>query len=353
MMRGERLPKMGYALLIGTACGFLANWIGMPLPWMLGPMIGNTLAAVLRAPVLAPIKLRPIVVPVLGVMLGSSLNMELISQVGRWTATIALMPFFLAVAGVASYLFYRRVAQFDHVTAFFSAMPGGLNDMMIMGGAAGGDEQKIALAHSSRILVVVLFVGLFYGFALDVQATGPARPFVGMSSFGMMDLIWLAAAAILGVPFGKFLRLPAGQMLGPMILSGALHLMGLVELPPPTVLVIAAQIVLGTVIGCRFVGTPVAQIGRNVGFGLASSALMLAATLGFAGLLASVSEVQQTQAFLAYSPGGLTEMSLLALAMGQEVAYVSVAHVVRIMIVIFGAPLAFRAIGALEKDAGA
>ena len=46
-------------------------------------------------------------------------------------------------------------------------------------------------------------------------------------------------------------------------------------------------------------------------------------------------------AFLAFSQGGLAEMSLLALAMGQDVAYVSVLHVVRITLTIGGAGAVF------------
>ncbi len=49
-----------------------------------------------------------------------------------------------------------------------------------------------------------------------------------------------------------------------------------------------------------------------------------------------------SQGFLAYSPGGLTEMSLLALAMGQDVAFVTTIHLVRILLVIGGAALLWR-----------
>ena len=59
------------ALGIGLFCGVSAFFVGLPLPWMLGPMIGNTVGAILHAPVVAPNQLRPFVIPVIGVMLGS------------------------------------------------------------------------------------------------------------------------------------------------------------------------------------------------------------------------------------------------------------------------------------------
>ena len=44
------------------------------------------------------------------------------------------------------YFWFRRFTMWDKVTCYFAAMPGGLNDMTIMGGAMGGQERAIALA---------------------------------------------------------------------------------------------------------------------------------------------------------------------------------------------------------------
>jgi uncharacterized membrane protein AbrB (regulator of aidB expression) len=68
----------------------------------------------------------------------------------------------------------------------------------------------------------------------------------------------------------------------------------------------------------------------------------LIAAVGFAEVIVMISGIPLAQAFLAFSPGGLTEMSLLTLAMGQDVAYVSIMHIIRITMVIAVAPFAFR-----------
>ncbi len=343
------LPSIGpnwyralLALGIGVLSGLLANRLGVPLPWMLGPMIGNTIAAMTRAPVAAPMTLRPLVIPIIGVMLGSSLNPEVLRTALDWWPSMLLLVPFLLTAGSVSYVFYRRIGGFDPVTAFFSAMPGGLNDMVILGAAAGGDERRIALAHAVRILVVIVFVVLFFGLVLGVASDRQSRPWVGVDGLGLADVLWLVGAGLAGIPLGRMLRLPAAPMLGPMLLSGAAHVAGVVEVPPPTILIVIAQIVLGTVIGCRFAGTGLRDIGRDMLLGAGSSTLMLLVAVAFAEALARLNGIDARQAFLAYSPGGLTEMSLLALAMGQDIAYVSISHVARISVVIFGAPLVFR-----------
>ncbi|MBB3711229.1 hypothetical protein FHS00_000791 [Limimaricola variabilis] len=331
-----------FALTIGALSGWLAALSGMPLPWMLGPMIGNTLAAVLALPVRGPDRLRPLVIPVIGVMLGSALRPEMFDTAGRYAASLALLPPFLVVTALVSYAVYRRVGRYDPVTAFFSAMPGGLNDMLILGGAAGGNEKRIALAHAARVLLVILFVVLFYGTALDVDSGEVARG-APAAALSLLDWALLGAAAVAGVPLGKWLRLPAPQVTGPMILSGVLHLVGLVSVAPPGALIVVAQVVIGTVIGCRFIGVSAAQIGRDLSLGALSSVAMIAVAVVSAAALTAITGLPLSLSFLGYSPGGLTEMSLLALAMGQDVAYVSVLHLVRIMLVIFAAQPVFRA----------
>ena len=329
------------ALVLGAVSGLLAFRAHAPLPWMIGPLVGVTIAALAGVPLTGPSMVRPVVIPVLGVLLGSSLTPAIFGAMGRWATTIVLLLPFLVSAAAASYAVYRRIGRYDRVTAYFCAMPGGLNDMVVMGAEAGGDERKIALAHAARIFVVVVFVVLFFGLALGVSSGGMARNWVALSVLRPLDWLVLAACAGLGGPLARLLHLPAAPIFGPMLLSGAAHVTQIVQVSPPSLLVIVAQVVIGTVLGCRFIGANVRDVGRDLALGLLSALAMLGVAVLFAAIVSWMTGVQITQAFLAFSPGGLAEMSLLALAMGQDVAYVSVLHVVRITLVIGGAGVVF------------
>ena len=180
-----------------------------------------------------------------------------------------------------------------------------LNDMLILGTAAGGSERRIALAHASRILVVITCVGLFNGFVLGVRPEGSGgRPWIAIDVLTLEDWLWLGGCALVGVPFGKLLRAPAPNMLGPMLLSAALHLGEVVETAPPTLVIVMSQIVLGTVIGCRFLGATFREVGRDLGLGALSSFAMLLVAVAFAFVAAELTGAHPSQIFLAYSPGG-------------------------------------------------
>jgi len=340
------LRQQAFALTIGLIGGVVAWSINMPLAWMLGPMIACTIAALAQLPIRAPTRLRPFVMPVIGVLLGSRISADVLQSALGWIpAVLILIPFLILTAGT-SFWFYRRVGGYDPPTAFFSAMPGGLTDMIIIGGAAGGDERRIALAHATRVLIVICGVVLFYSKFLGVTSEAAQSTWVGMSALSFADWVILSICAVLGVPLGTVIRLPAGQIMGPMILSGIAHVAGIVTVAPPSLIVIVALWITGTIIGCRFVGSQLRDVGRDMCLGLVSSVLMIAIAVGFAVLVTWVSGTALSETFLAYSPGGVVEMSLLALAMGQDVTYVTVLHLTRIFMVIFGAGFGYRIIAA-------
>ena len=330
------------AILLGVIGGLLAYFGGLPLPWMLGPMIANTLAALLRLPIRGPVRIRPFVIPILGVLLGSGITPEVMSMMGSWVASLLLLPVFLVCAAGLSYTVYRRIGGYDPVTAFYSAMPGGLNEMLILGEEQGGDGRRIALAHAARVLLIIVFVALYFGLVLGVTSGGRnGANWVTLDAIGLRDYVILGLCALIGAVAAKRAGLPAAPVLGPMLLSGLAHVTGFVTVAPPTLFVIAAQITIGTVIGTRFVGATVAEIRRDLGLASVATLLMLIVAVVFAELILLISGIALPQGFLAYAPGGLAEMSLLALAMEADPTYVSVMHIIRISVVIAIAPLVF------------
>lgn len=314
----------------------------MPLPYMLGAMIAVTIAAVSHAPMKAPTELRMIVVPIIGVMLGSGFKPDTFSRLDEWAVTFAILPFFIACAFGGAVFFYRVIGKYDPVTAFYASAPGGVTEMFLLGEAAGGDGRRIALAHASRILVVVSFIALFYGFVLDISATGNARPYVTFAAVPPLDLGVLALCAVVGSVVARRVKMPAAPILGPMLCSAAAHIGGLTDVPPPSFLVNSAQVVMGTVIGCRFLGSGPREIAYDLLLAVGACTIMLLVALATATTISTLTGIALRETFLTFSPGGLPEMSLLALAMDADVAYIATMHITRIALVIATIPLVFK-----------
>jgi membrane AbrB-like protein len=328
-------------LAIGTVGGAVFFAFELPLAWMLGAMLFTTTASLSGVRTHLPQKMRGLFITIIGVFLGSAFTPDVFDSVARWPLSVAGLALYVgAVTGVL-YLYFRRVQGFDKVTAYFAATPGGLSEMVIAGGAMGGDDRRIALVHAARVLIVVMIIPFGFRFAEgDVAVT--AGQGLALADARWSEMWSLLLAAVVGPFIGRALRLPAYRMVGPMLLSAAVHLIGLSHSPPPWEAVAMAQVVVGCAVGSRFSGVPIRQVASIITASVGSTALMLMTTVLFALAVDAVTDLGLQPLILAYSPGGLAEMSLIALALGIETAFVATHHVFRIMLIVISAPLLFR-----------
>jgi len=337
-------PAWGGTVAVGAAGGWAFDLMHMPLAWMLGAIAATTAAALSRVPVRIPQRIVPVMFSVVGVLLGSTFPADILSRAGRWSVSLAAMLPYVVVITLAVAVYFRLVTRFNHPTRFFAACPGGLNEMMIMGGARGGDEAAIALIHGMRILTVVYVLPLSFQYfgGADTAAARAAARVTALPDAAAWAI--MAACAVVGAWGGIRLKLPAGVLVGPMILSAAAHLAGWTDARPPDSLVHAAQVVIGCGIGCRFLGTAPVLFLRAVMVSLGSTFLMLGIGSAFAWALGPVAGASFAALILAYSPGGITEMSLVAIALGIDPLFVTTHHLGRIIMVLSVTPLLFRAL---------
>lgn len=336
----EGLGPFALALAIGTAGGALFNHFQLPLAWMIGSMLFTAVAAASGAPVRIPRALRSGMIMILGIMLGSGFTPAILDRVGEWTVSLSGLLVYMAAATAVGVLLLRHGARLDPVTAYFTATPGGLNEMVLVGTRMGGDARTIALAHALRVMLVVILIPFTFqalGFYDPAQrgALGPA-----LTALAPRDMALLAACTI-GYPVARLLRVPAAQIVGPMLLSAAIHLAGLTEGKPPGLLVAAAQVVVGASLGCRFTGLEARRLGRDGLMAVALTAAMLAVTTAAAWLVNGATGLGMAALILAFAPGGLAEMTLIALALHIDVALVATHHIVRIVLIVTLAPAVF------------
>lgn len=331
------LARIGLGIALGTLGGGVFYALSLPLPWMLGALCVTMMAAIGGLPVRGPARIRPAIVAVIGVLLGSRFTPEVMDEIGQAAVTVAVLLVYLAFVAAVAVPFYRFVGRQDWTTAYFAGMPGGLTEMIELGEARGADVPSIVLAHSLRIVLTIGLMAVLFRVFLghDVGAASPT----GGAPLGLVDGVILAACAVLGSMAGTRLKLPAPSFLGPLILSAAVHLVGWTESAPPALLVNAAQVALGTILGCRFHGIAPAVLARAGMLSLGATLLTLALAFAGAAAMLQLAGVSLDQGLLALAPGGLTEMGLIALAIQADVAFVALHHVIRILVVIVVAPL--------------
>jgi len=321
--------KTAITLLIGIFGAAVAFASHLPMPFLLGAILSVSMAAVLGVAVTVPETVRLPMLVIFGLLLGSTITPHLLY--GAWInfpIVLLLLPYVLFVAG-ALYWGLKKFAGFESATAFFSAVPGGVNEMMLMGKHYNADERALAVHQTVRLFLVVTFVaGVFQ------LSTGMVRapfPLLGMHVATPRDYGMQLAIGALGAGVALLIRVPAGVLLGPFVLNAIVHFAGLTAVKPDATLALLAQIVVGASIGQRFAAFPPPALLASARTAVISTVVLLAASAATAVIGSLISGYPFLLLFLAFSPGGIAEMGLIALSAGYDAGFVSIMQICRFM----------------------
>ncbi|MBX2830854.1 MAG: AbrB family transcriptional regulator [Rhodospirillales bacterium] len=329
--------NLSIALGIGLVGGLIAHFINMPLAWMMGPMLATFVASLLRVPMAVPMQFRSAILGVIGVFLGASFTPDTLDQATRWPISMIAVLLYVPIITVIITWFYSKIARLDPATALFSATPGGLTPMVVLGAAAGGNEQEIALTQGLRVLLLVMSAPLIVLMMTGVVANGH-----GDSHDLQMTLnegLLTAGSAIMTVLAFRKLGIPAAYMTGAMAASMVLHVTGIVEGNLPDWLLAGSLLILGSAIGSRFSGVKLSVLGRLAGYSILATFVVLAFTGIVAWFVSQWLDLDFIAVLLAFAPGGVAEMSLIALALNVEPSFVAFHHIVRIFEIVLLAPI--------------
>lgn len=327
---------------LGAAAAGIAVFaaLGLPLPFLLGPMAGCLAAGLAGAEMRGMGRLGDAMRTILGVAVGASVTPALLAELPRMAASLAMVPVFLALAAAIGYPLLRRGFGLDRPTAWYGAMPGGLQDMLVFGTEAGARPRTLSLIHATRVLLIVMLAPALFGAVWGVDLHAPPGQPAAATPPGQALL--MVAAALVGWQGARAVGLFGASILGPMIVTAALSLSGFITLRPPAEAIWVAQVFIGLSVGVRYSGLSWRELRQDVAAGGALSLILALLTLIFAEAAHLAGLAPQMEAFMAFAPGGQAEMAVLALMAGADLAFVVAHHLLRIVLVILLAPLILR-----------
>lgn len=329
-------------LIIAAIGGWIASLAGVPLPWMLGAIGATLIAALARLPVAAP---RPLTLPmraILGVLLGASITPELLAQLSVLGYSLLAIPLYVACTAGAGLFYFTKIAKMKRPEAFFAALPGGLYTMVTFAEDLGISIRRLGLIHTMRVTLIVLVLPFLIEGLLGQDLTRTVSGGLSLLDMTIPTLAVMAAIAVTGWWLADKTGVPGGIMIIPMLITATLQLGGLTTAAVPTELVIIAQVVLGAAIGGRFSGLDLREIFNALAHSCGYISLALAITLVTALTLAHLTPVSLWAGIIGFAPGGLAEMSLVALGMGLNVGFVVTIHISRILVVVLAGPVIYR-----------
>jgi membrane AbrB-like protein len=238
---------------------------------------------------------------------------------------------------IAATTFYLRlVHRWDSLSALLAASPGALSQVVAMTLDYRADLRAIVIVQTIR--VAILAIGLP---ALLAALGWSGTPVTRAATAGEGSLLELGALVIgstLAALLLLRLRFPGNLMFGAMLVSGVLHGGGFIAAALPPWLTIVAMVALGAVIGARFAQTTPAMIGRYMGAALGSFTVAIVVTALFALVVTWVLSLNIADVVIAYAPGALDTMMILALALALDPVFIGAHHLARFLVISLSLP---------------
>ncbi|WP_319941741.1 AbrB family transcriptional regulator [Pseudomonas quasicaspiana] len=275
---------------------------------------------------------------VLGVVTGLMFDAWDSRVIGALLPSIAFMLFcHLAQIAVAGF-WLNRVSRWSIKDSLLAVYPGALAavfDLMESERASS----KVMVIHLIRLLAITLLVSVCMPVDAQVVLTSSELAGPGM-------LLAVSSLIVLSLLSGRLLfrlGVPAPFMLTAIICTGLFVKMDYLSgFRMPQWSVLLATVVLGVLIGTRFREITWVELVRHGRAGFVSVAIMLLVAGSFALLAGRILNEDPFTLWLAYMPGAIETIAIVAFSSGLNVVFILSHHLVRMVLLHFVPALIVR-----------
>lgn len=322
----KKLTAVILTVVLAAAGGGLFHALDVPAGWLTGAMIAVAAGAMARVPLHMPAPAANGALVLLGMSMGAGVTPDTLRQAAAWPLSILVLAVSVVASIAVCSFWFERIHGWDRATARFAAIPGALPAVLAMAVGTSADLPRVALAQSLRLVTLVAVMPPLLRW-LAVPSTGTTTSIGTPGDLSGFLLLLGASAATAGLMYR--MRFPGGVLLGAMMASAVLHGTGMIQGLLPPDLLAAGFTAIGAVIGSRFRGVKLSALLAILRPSLESVVLALVISGMCAGIASALLDLPMGQIWLAYTPGGIEAMSIVAFALGFDVAFVGMHHVVR------------------------
>ncbi|WP_409271045.1 AbrB family transcriptional regulator [Neobacillus sp. SCS-31] len=339
MVKVSDLKAFLFTLFLALFGGALFEFLGLPVPWLLGPMAASLAASISgKASLEWPVKIRDAALIIVGYSIGLSFTKPALLQIIAHFPSIMLMTFILIGYCAVMAMAVARLSGLDYRTALLGSIPGGLSQMIALSEEIKGtDSSAVIIFQVFRVLMIIFLVPFtvlypFSGSTADsvIQTASYANLFPGILIF--------APLAVVFAVLGKKLGMPTAFLTGPIIITAVLTVSGVDGPVLPGAVMDVSQLMIGTYIGLMFKPGSIARNGKLLPFAVGSSVVLLAGSAGLALLLKNSYGLTFTTSYLSMAPGGMDQMGIIAHETGADLSIVAGYQLFRVFFIFFAMP---------------
>ncbi|MEH0071742.1 AbrB family transcriptional regulator [Pannonibacter sp. Pt2-lr] len=332
--RWKAFGQFSLTIAIGGAGAAGFNWLGLPAAWLSGAMIVVAAATFAGLRAKFPTGIQPPLYTLLGMTMGSGVTPDVVHRIGDWPVSLAGLAVVVALVMFVTYAFLRQLCGWTKEEAYFAAIPGALTFVMAVASERRTDVTRFSTAQIIRLFFLVAALPLFIGQAGGADmGSGPAAASRAVSGYGVRSChlyccqFCCSAAAHSG-------RLADWGVL----CQRACEWHGLSRYTRAGLGADSCFVILGASIGIRFCEISPAMLLRLLAASVGAFAAGLTVSVVGALAVAWTLGIPAGQVLLAYAPGGLEVMMLLAYLLDMDPAFVAAHQLARYIALILILP---------------
>ena len=340
------VAKLALTALFALSSGWVFSQFRLPVPYMLGSMIGVWVLGGLIRPAQPWLGVpRWFHIPVilgLGVIVGGAIGPGFIGSILIWWPTTLVVIVATTIATTIGFLVLWRLRRRPWLQALLSAVPGGQAEVSVIARDYVEKDYAVVLSHLVRVTFIFLstplILALVEGQAAVEQSYQAQDNLPGLFELPPRRIIEFLAMAFGSYALARLIRMPMPHLLGPMLVSLVLNALGWVETIRLNEFVLLAQVTIGGQIGARLSRVPFREVVSYLIDGLMVSVVTLSIYTGFAVAVAVMLDMRLLDAYIGFVPGGLYEVTLLSVLFGLDVAFVAFHNTLRVVLIYVGLP---------------
>lgn len=347
-------------LAVCAASGLLLKRLKVPGGMLVGALIGGALLNVLTPYGYMPYAGRFAAQMAAGAYIGAMFDRKQLRSVPRvWKPYVVIMCFFLAANLLAGFLIWRT-GVCDLMTALLCCVPGGMSDTPLIAADMGADVGIVAVLQFVRMVTGIAIMPSIISLLVkrephpvtvaaaveadsDAVSAAPEASDTAVEAQlpekapekpkGIPLAVCTVAVAAVGAGLGKAAGIPAGILVGSMLIVIAMNLSyGRAYLPMP--LKRLAQILSGAYIGCTLDRESILRLRYLVLPAVIILAVYIPTSLLCGWLNSRINRRDLRESMLSATPGGASDMALIAADLGVESMDLMVIQVLRMVSVI-------------------
>jgi len=334
--------KFILVILISIPSAIVADYLNIPLAWMLGPMIITSIAALSGLKVKMPKLALSGILIFLGLYIGNYIDQNLFNQMINWIWTSVIMLIYIIVSILVVSKYLQKYSGYGQKASIFSAAPGALGPLMILAEHEKTDLSQVATSHLIRLIIIITVIPfIIVNNAITETLILDEFDYMAQNHFNLIILI--IASLIFIFIFDK-IKIPAALLSGTLFASGLLQITEVASYKLPDASINFCLLILGASVGCRFAEKTVKEIANNSFHGLVATVMLV--LLGLLAAYASTFFVETNflTLILSFSPGGIYEVAVIAIAYDLEPDFVAFHHIIRLLMILFVVPVILKLI---------